>query len=175
MPSKKQIRTKLGTILPFIKTRLASETGLDAAAIHIAKRVDDGRMPVFHHRRDIILQPGSEIRVGDYDHSAGRDSCWVRRKLRIVCRSRMFRDRASDDTNWLTDGTDGHYDFEDDIIQALEEWYVIDDDANNLTYESLAFMGIEDSAGIPGKPQGWGSSAINYEIPYRRIFSEHSF
>lgn len=158
--------SRFSAIALSIQSRLSSVCGLDASYVRIA--ANDNWSVDFSERGLVLRFWGPSPFV---DAGAGRRARWAKRLLRVYCYSRSSLDKFSDNSIALF-GDLGHSDLEEDVIDALDDWWprsgLEEGDGWPLTIEPI--HPLDSGSGPPERKAeedvGLVRSALNFEIVY---------
>jgi len=169
MPKPK--RTTLREIMPVIKQRLIDEQTIGEDRIFMVAK-DPRSVPHYQADQDILLWARLVAVDRSWADGSGRVATLLRRHLTVAVRTRLNIDPQSDDTSWITDATLGHYQLEESIPNAFEEWYPTDANGAPLTIEVLQMIDGSEPSKPPSSARGaeqtedWGYTALRYELAY---------
>lgn len=129
-------------------------------------------IPNLNGNKDIILHVrGLGVDTGSVA-AAGRHNTYVRLLVDIVARSRNMADQAWHDFVTLTDTDVGHFEFEKEILNALQMWRGDPKAATLLLMigEGEPIRLVNGSSSVRelfAQDSSWVSSVLTFEIIYR--------
>lgn len=131
------------SIVLAIQTQLVAVTELDSAFVRIvaSDRYTSTQTTLDDHW--LFVRPyGPKV---DTDAGVGRRARRAWRRVRVWVLTRNSSDQAGEDTEALTAAT-AHFNLEDTVVDALDEFIPLDEDDNPLTLEPLHFLDSSDGA-----------------------------
>ena len=160
------IPTSLDVILPVLRARLVSVTGLPAERVGALQRND---VPFNAHGDNYVF-----LRVEDssFDMAdiigAGRIDSREEVLLSLTVRSRLATDEANMDWKWLTDESYGNLRLRHRCIDALLCFQPLDDDGNWLVTEPIKPTTTRRPRKEEGKAPNreWGESTTWWKMTY---------
>lgn len=146
-----QIRSKLATIAPKIKTRLVDTLELDPAhVLWRGRKQGMSTWPVLPLRYITLTIHGPQ--PYDWQYAAGRYNVGLLRPLEVCIYTQLALDQPDRDEHALLHSTDGLWVWEDAVLDALVEFWPEDDEGNMLTVCPLWLLhqtAIPDNAAPP--------------------------
>jgi len=183
------VRTGFEKIMLAIRDQVAQGTGLPATAVKLIGRNPDD-VPKLTSDRDILIRPYDFINsgqdqvqwssaasyLGSYEDASGRLSFHLAREIIVFPRVMMRRDENGRDDLWLTH-TDGIFTFETAILSALEDFWPLYANGDNMTTvpvklikgtnagkKLLTEKGVEAEKGTSAFRSSWGHSALSFAV-----------
>lgn len=160
------IRAKFGQILKKMKARLISKGVASNERVVIVAPGRHKGPSLEYADHYVEVQPDSELTQIEIYHGAGRLDFRVTRKVRIITWTRLELDEPAEDEALLTHEDLGHFDHEDDAVDALAGFHPEDESQNALTVGPLHVVTV--SAPDRPVPEGWAMSAFGVEVVYER-------
>lgn len=160
------IRSKFRTILKLMKQRLIDKGVVTNERVVITAPGKRKGPSDEYADKYVELQPDSELTQIEIYHGAGRLDFRMTRKVRAIVWTRLELDEPNEDEALLTDPALGHFEVEDNVIDALAGYHPEDVDQNALTVGPLHIIPI--SAPDLQGTDDWAMSVIGIEIIYER-------
>jgi hypothetical protein len=154
-------RTGIAMILLSIQQQLIDKAVVPQADIGIVCTVD---VPHFDADQDVLIYPQRFTSDQAQADHAGRIDTRVVRMVHIILRTRMELDESNRQVSILTTPSLGHFALEDAILDALQIFFPLDSNGNQLTYEPMrVYTGEPPKLELPKHP-GWGNSILTFEV-----------
>lgn len=159
----------LRTILPLIETQLVSE-GVVPKSNQIVWAFVGQDVPTFNPPREIVFRIGEDSpREGDFFLGSGSTDRRAKRMLHVELRTRVQLDKSNDKIQLLTNATKGHLQFEDLVMDALDNWHPTAGDGGSI-YElcpdaPLEWVGTTHPQEYP-MSKDWSVSTMMFLVPY---------
>lgn len=168
-----QKRARFTDILLAIQAQVASWLEWDVSRVLIVARPED-KVPHLMGDQDVVLRVRNEIAINNVIDAAGRYDNRRERRITVLMRVRYLVDVTGQDSQRLTDETNGLLTLEDDVLDALETFLVTDADSNILTACPIRVGALTDPSfgGTPNRHAGWISSSFDLSVPYERAVTQ---
>lgn len=155
-------RTRFSDVLLAIRDQIVNMAAVQANKVEIVSRDS----PVKTKAEKLVFLRPRRYTVGREEvDSAGRLVTAKIRQLDVIINSRAALDKPDSDQTWLTDtGGRGYFDFEEDVIDALQDFFPVDSDGNNLTMYPIRIL-AGSQPDIEDEP-GWGAASATFEVAY---------
>jgi hypothetical protein len=158
-------RSSLNTILAALANRLNTwpTTKIPLNRIKVVSR-DPARTPMFDGDNDVLLRAHGFRADPDM---RDRQDFRIYRQLDVVFRVRDERDETGVDFLWLTDPNTGAAANEDDLMDALQNFWAQDASLNNVLFAPPWITGGSDytRASSKGAKMSWGEVTITMTLP----------
>lgn len=154
--------TYLDAILPVLRARIVSVTGLDDTVVWETKKA---KVP-FNAQADhfVTIRPRGQQCNRPIEQGAGRLDLRATRRISITAYTRVELDEHDRDTNWLRNQTLGHLQLERKILDAVTTFKVIDANGNLLALPIRP--GVWQEPDEEKEDPAWGSSTLDIEITF---------
>lgn len=160
MPSTVQpAPTTLNVVLLALQAKLIAALTFPAERVLLLAR--DGES----HRPQADQYVSIRSRAQRWDRSrtgAGRFDNRVRRRLTVTLSTRLLLDESSEDTDWMTHATLGHFVTEQALFDALEMWQPTNDDGDVLLFEPVHLEEATQAEKLR-TDEGWGDAAYSFD------------
>ena len=169
MPSP--VKSSLREILPKVRDRLVSATGISANRVLYVQRPDT---PHFQGDQDILIRVGPP-RPLEHVHGSGRLYRVVSRLLQITPRTRWAVDESDRDDSWLLAATEGHLRLEEAVVDAIDVWVPERAGGDWLLIEPMRWVESQQPVRETPLSQSWGHTDLVFEFKYQFPATDNTF
>lgn len=165
------LRIATRRIITACRDRLVNESVLPQDRIMMVARTGQG-VPKFQAESILLLHPRG-FRSQEYQQiiaAAGEYDSQQQRVLEVYLRLRKALDEPDRDDHWLTDETDGYFDLEDAVVNALHMFWPHTADGNAMLAYPMRYFDSIAPEKFVGDP-GWGECIATFVMTYQPLMS----
>lgn len=153
------LRTTLNAVLDLLQLKVQTALSFPPERVQVMARDDN----TFDPQADqYVMIRAKTQRWNKARDGGGRFYNLAERRITVTLRTRLALDESTQDVEWTTNPTLGHYVTEHALFDALEMWQADDVDGNLLLNEPV-HLEEASAAEKPAAERGWGQAGYSFD------------